>query len=250
MKVTISVFAFFVLIFLVPGQRLAAQSFKITEHKEQMWFQYFNQTWFSKKWGLWLDGGFRTEDQFTRGVSTLLGRAGAIYAVSKSVRAIGGYAYFLQYPAYDIVGVAQPEHRFWQMLQYQIENGRSQFSHALRFEQRFRQKLAAPDQLANEFRFNYRLRYSFSWQHPLRKQHLEKGDLSVVLLDEIMFNFGRQVIYDNLDQNRAMAGLRYYFNKENNLMVAYLHIFQKLQGPEAVRISNNIRISYFQTLRL
>lgn len=226
-----------------------AQSFKITEHKEQIWFQYFNQTWFNKKWGLWVDGGFRTEDQFTRGISTLLGRVGVMYAVSRSVRAVGGYAYFLQYPAYDAVGVAQPEHRFWQMAQYQKESGRSQFSHTWRFEQRFRQKLAAPDQLANEFRFNYRLRYSFSWQHPLRKQHLEKGDLSVVLLDEIMFNFGRQVIYDNLDQNRAMAGFRYYFDKDNNLMVAYLHIFQKLQGPEAVRISNNIRISYFQTLR-
>lgn len=226
------------------------QGFQITDHKEQLWFQYFGQFRINEKWGIWLDGGFRTEDHFTRGVSTVLGRTGLMYSLSRTVRLVGGYAYFVQYPAYDVAGIGQPEHRFWQMAQYQKDHGRSQFTHSVRLEQRFRRKLASAEELADAYRFNYRFRYSFSWQYPLRKQRLEKGDLSIILLDEIMFNFGKQVVYDHLDQNRAMAGLRYYFHRDHNLMVAYLNIYQKLPLPNVVRISNNIRISYFHTLHL
>lgn len=243
-------FCFAIGLSLLVSQAVQAQEFVISDHKEQIWFQYFAQAQVSKKWGIWLDAGIRTEDHFTRGVSTILGRVGAIYSVSKSVRVMGGYAFFNQYPAYDVQGVAQPEHRFWQMVQYQTNQGRSQFTHNIRLEERFRQKLLTPEELDDAFRFNYRFRYSFSWQYPLRKPHLTKGDLSVILLDEIMFNFGKQVVYDHLDQNRFMAGLRYYFSRDNNLMVSYLHIFQKTPAPQLVRISNNIRVSYFQTLHL
>jgi hypothetical protein len=226
------------------------QKFTIDEHKEQLWLQYFNQTKINDRWGVWLDIGIRSEDYYTRGVSTVLGRVGLIRQLGKSIRLTAGYAFFSQRPAYNVIGIAQPEHRFWQMVQYQQDKGKSQFVHAVRLEQRFRRKFASPTERSDEYRFNYRLRYSFSWQYPLRNARLEKGDLSIILLDEIMLNFGKQVIYDNIDQNRAMAGLRYYFNKDNNVMVAYLNIFQKKPEPELVRISNNIRISYFQTLHL
>lgn len=240
-------FIFTLMFFTSSGH---GQGFKITDHKQQLWFQYFGQIRMNDKWTILLDGGARTENHFTRGIATASGRAGLMYSLSKSVRLAGGYAYFVQYPAYEVIGVSQPEHRFWQMAQYQKNHGRSQFTHTVRLEQRFRRKLASANQLADAYRFNYRFRYSFSWQYPLLNHRLEKGDLSVILLDEIMVNFGKQVVYDHLDQNRAMAGLRYYFHRDHNLMVAYMNIYQKLPLPNVGRISNNIRISYYQTLHL
>ena len=248
MRVNLSLSGTLLLFFFSCSLTGRGQKFTIDEHEEQFWFQYFNQTRINDRWSIWLDGGVRTEDQFTRGLSTLLGRLGMIYRVSKPVRVMAGYAFFSQRQAYQLEGVAQPGHRFWQMMQYQRDRRRSQFTHAVRLEQRFRRKLNSPYELSENYRFNYRFRYSLSWQYPLRSPRLDKGDLSIILLEEVMVNFGKQVVYDNFDQNRAMAGLRYYFNKDNNVMVAYLNVFQKKQEPGLVRISNNIRISYFQTL--
>lgn len=228
----------------------SAQDLKIVEHKEQLWFQYFNQTRLNNKWSVWLDVGIRTEDSFTKGVSTLLGRTGLIYDLNKSLRLAGGYAFFNQYPPYGIDGIAQPEHRFWEQVQWQKNRTRSLFTHAIRFEQRFRHRLSSLTELGEGYRFNYRLRYNFTWQYPLRKPKRDKGDLSIVLTDEIMFNFGKQVVYDHFDQNRLLLGLRYYFNPNNNLLIGYMNIFQKRAEPQWVRVSNNIRISYFQTIHL
>lgn len=230
--------------------KVDAQGLRIVEHREQLWFQYFNQTRLNAKWSIWLDGGVRTDDSFTKGVSTALGRVGLIYHVARNLRLAGGYAFFNQYPPHTIDGVAQPEHRFWEQVQWQKNSQRSLFTHAFRFEQRFRRRLASLTELGDSYRFNYRLRYSFTWQYPLRKPKLNKGDLSAVITDEVMFNFGKQVIYDHFDQNRLLLGLRYYFNQDNNLLIGYMNIFQKRAEPEWVRVSNNIRISYFQTIHL
>lgn len=235
-------------VFLSVGSH--AQEFRISEHKEQLWFQYFNQTRINEKWSVWLDGGIRTEDSFIKGVSTVLGRVGMIYNVNRNLRVAGGYAYFVQYPPYEIDGIGQPEHRFWQQVQWQKNKPRGQFVHGIRFEQRFRHRMASFSELGDGYRFNYRIRYNFTWQYPLTKHRLEKGDLSLVVTDEIMFNFGKQVIYDHFDQNRILLGLRYYFDRNNNLLIGYMNIYQKLPAPQLVRISNDIRISYFQTLHL
>jgi hypothetical protein len=223
---------------------------KIYQHYEQIWFQYFNQTRFSNKWGLWFDAGYRTKDDLVKGTSTLLARVGAIYYVNSNTRLMGGYAFFNAYPLEANIDVSQPEHRLWQQVQFQTNYPKLTMTNSIRFEQRWRQKIIAPDRLGDEFNFNYRLRFGINLQYPLRHKKNEAGDLSLVLGDEVMLNFGKQVVYNYLDQNRLFGGFRYFFNQSNSLTLLYMNSYSQTNVQALYRVFNVIRISYFHNIDL
>jgi Protein of unknown function (DUF2490) len=227
-----------------------AQQEKVYQHFEQFWFQYFNQTRLSEKWGLWFDMGYRTKDNFTEGTSTLLARIGAIYYLNKEVRLMGGYAFFNAYPLEASIEIAQPEHRLWQQVLFQKEYPKLTLTNAVRFEQRWRKKILPPDRYSDEYNFNYRLRFGINLQYPLSPKKLEKGDLSLMAGNEVMLNLGKQIVYNFLDQNRIWAGFRYYFNTNNNLTVLYMNSFGQTPVPGLYRIFNTVRISYFHNIDL
>jgi hypothetical protein len=235
---------YFLLILLVPFSQQAFTQFRISDHREQLWFQYFNQTRFSSKYALWFDTGIRTGDDFTKDISTVLARIGLIYSVNPKMRLAGGYAFFNQYTIGDRKGESQPEHRLWQQVQWQLRGRKIQYSHQVRLEERFRRNPAAIRQNGDDYFFNWRLRYNFGLQVPLGNG--EK--ISWILNDELMVNFGNNIVYNHFDQNRFLTGFRFHFNPANSLVLAYMNIYQKLPGPENVLISNVVRISYFHNL--
>jgi hypothetical protein len=239
------------LVFLIMmGMQSFAQQEKHYQHFEQFWFQYYNQTRLSEKWGFMFDVGYRTKDNFVDSTSTLLARIGAIYYLNRNTRFMGGYAFFNAYPLEANIDIAQPEHRLWQQVQWQQDFKKLSLLQHVRFEQRWRKKIIPPDQYADEYNFNYRLRFSLSLQYPLLAKKQVKGDLSLVAGDEVMLNFGKQVVYNYLDQNRIWAGMRYYFNRNNNLLVAYMNIYNQTPVPGLYRIFNTVRFSYFHNIDL
>lgn len=241
---------FFFLLLIVLGMASPAvgQSKKIYQHYEQLWFQYFNQTRISDKWGLWFDAGYRTKDDLVKGTSTLLARVGAIYFVNSNTRLMGGYAFFNAYPLEANIDIPQPEHRLWQQVQFQTNYPKLTMTNSIRFEQRWRQKIIPPDRYDDAFNFNYRLRFGINLQYPLRHKKNEAGDLSLVLGDEVMFNFGKQVVYNYLDQNRLFGGFRYYFNPQNSITMLYMNSFSQINLPGLYRVFNVVRISYFHNI--
>jgi hypothetical protein len=163
---------------------------------------------------------------------------------------MGGYAFFNAYPLEASIKIAQPEHRLWQQVQFQKQYPKLTLTNTVRFEQRWRQKIIAPDKLDDEFNFNYRLRFGINLQYPLRHKKLEKGDLSLMAGNEVMLNLGKQIVYNYFDQNRIWAGLRYYFNTNNNLTVLYMNSFSQTPVAGLYRVFNTVRISYFHNIDL
>jgi hypothetical protein len=194
--------------------------------------------------------GYRTKDDLIKGTSTLLVRVGAIYYLNKNTRLMGGYAFFNAYPLEANIDIPQPEHRLWQQLQFQTNYPKLTMTNTVRFEQRWRQKIIAPDRLDDEFNFNYRLRFGINLQYPLRNKKNEAGDLSLVLGDEVMLNFGKQVVYNYLDQNRLFGGFRYHFNSQNSISMLYMNSFSQINLPGLYRVFNVIRVSYFHNIDL
>lgn len=241
-------------LFLLPtlliagGFHAMAQKFRIHDHKEQIWIQYFNLIRLSEKTSLWFDAGLRTDDEYVKDVSTALARIGVVQQVTSSLRVAGGYAFFNQYPVGGSDAKQQGEHRLWQQAYWLLRSGRMQVSHQVRFEQRWRQHPFPLRDLGRDFYFHYRLRYNFGLQVPLSSK-AGKG-LSWVLNDEIMANFGRSVVYNNFDQNRIQTGFRHYFNPSNSLFISYMNTVFKLPEPNEFRIMNVIRVSYFHNLDL
>ncbi len=227
-----------------------AQDPKTIDHDEQIWYGYFNQTRFNKHWGMWMDMQYRTKNHFVRDPFQFVVRPGLTYYINDQTRLTGGYAYFIHYPADNHPGIAQPEHRFWQQIQWQTVYKKISTQQAFRFEQRFRRKVEAPNELGEGYHFNYRLRFNVQMQVPLTTKRFEKGDLSLVIGDEVMVNFGKQIVYNYFDQNRFSTGLRYYFKGRNNVLLGYQHVFVASSQKANYRVIQAIRLTLFHHMDL
>jgi hypothetical protein len=246
-----SLFLFFCLLtasFNIPTGANAQT--KQTQHSEQVWIGYFNQTRFSDKWGLWADFHLRSKEDFVEDLSQGVARIGLTYYLKNDLRLTAGYAYFHHFPSENHKNVAQPEHRPWQQLQWQTNYPKLRLVQRLRMEERWRRKILNDDRLDDGYHFNYRIRYSFLAQVPLNKKYFQPGTLSFVANDEVLINFGKQVVNNYFDQNRVFIGFAYHVNTHDNFQFGYMNSFQQLAAGNSYRSIHVARLFYLHNLDL
>jgi len=229
--------------------RVSAQT-TTTEHLNQVWLAYFNQTRFSNKWGAWADLQLRTKKNFTDSLSQALIRLGITYYLNEQTRITAGYAFFNHYPADNHQGISQPENRLWQQVMWNNKYPKLQMRQWLRLEERFRHNIADNNNLAAGYSFNWRLRYSFSIGFPLSKNAFAPHTFSAVVNDELHINFGKKVVYNYFDQNRFFAGFAYHMNAQDNLQFGYLNVFFQLASGNKYKNVQALRIAYLHNLDL
>src|SRR5688572_8443444 len=106
------IFAFVIL----NGFHAFAQSTeKHIESREQLWFGYFNQTRFSKRFGLWTDIHYRLTDNFATRPFQFMIRPAATYYIKDNLRLNIGYAWVQHFPA-EGMSTTRTEHRPWQQI--------------------------------------------------------------------------------------------------------------------------------------
>ena len=223
---------------------------KQTEHLQQTWLGYFNQTRFSNKWGVWGDFHLRTKEDFISDFSQSIIRVGLTYYLRDDTKFTAGYAYVSHYPADNHKNVTMPEHRPWQQLQWHTRGAKLRLMQWIRLEERFRRKILNDDELAHGYNFNFRARYNILAQFPLSKKSFHPKTLSFIVNDELHVNFGKQVVYNYFDQNRFFTGFAYHVNKHDNLQVGYMNVFQQLASGNKYRSNHVARIFYFHNLDL
>jgi hypothetical protein len=241
-------FLFFLLIGVLTQQQGMAQ--KQTTHVQQTWFNYANQTRFSDRWGMWLDGSARTREDWLSAWSQVLGRVGATYYINNNVKLTAAYAYVHSYPAAPHTGVARPEHRPWQQIQWHNNKPNLRVMQWVRLEERFRRKIAAPDRLGEGHDFNYRVRQNILLLFPLSKKPFEAGTLSAIANNEVFLNFGKEVVLNTFDQNRLFFGLAYHVNAQDQIHAGYMNLYQQQNSGNQYRMVHTARISYFHNLDL
>lgn len=99
-------------------------------------------------------------------------------------------------------------------------------NHAFRLEQRFRRNVAEGE-LADDYSFNWRLRYGVTFTVPFTGTEVVAGTPFLLFNDEIHINAGKQVVHNYFDQNRLFAGLGYQFTSKMNAHLGYLFVFQQ-----------------------
>ena len=223
---------------------------KKTQHYNQVWMAYFNQTRFSRRWGSWTDLHLRTKEDFFTNFSQSVIRLGFGYYLNDDTKLTAGYAYVSTYPAEGHKEVTQPEHRPWQQIQWYTHYTRIRTAQYLRLEERFRRKILNDSTLASGYNFNYRLRYNFSFQAPLSKNGFEAHSFAFIVNDEVHVNFGKQVVYNYFDQNRFFIGFGYQANKTGQVQFGYLNVFQQLPSGNQYRWVNAARVFYYHNLDL
>jgi Protein of unknown function (DUF2490) len=242
MKIYISI-----LLMLLGASSMTAQ--KVVNEEEQLWFGAFNQTRFTNRWGLWTDMHYRMKEHFVGDFSQFLIRTGPTFYVTDDVRITAAYAFVLTGPG-DGRNIALPEHRPWQQVQWFTRWPKVRLMQWVRLEERFRRKLLTPDELGDGYNFNPRIRYNMALFLPLTRKGLQPGGLQFLLNNEVMVNFGKNIVYNHFDQNRFFAGLVYQLNPHAQIHAGYMNLYQQQAVGNVFRNQHTIRVYYFHNFDL
>lgn len=223
---------------------------KTTETLDQIWFGYNNTIRMTSKWGVVTDLSLRTKDDFVNGWSIAILRAGLSYFLKPQTRLIAGYSFVNTFPSAPHDHISRPEHRPWQMVQWNTSYPKINISQNIRLEERYRRKVLNADALAPGYDFNFRIRYNLQAQIPIGKKRNEPGSFQWVINDEIQINAGKEIIYNYFDQNRFFTGFQYQLSKRDHLQFGFNNVFQQLSAGNSYRVIHGIRIQFMQQLDL
>lgn len=230
-----------ILIFMISSSLFALENKEIN-HFNSFWFSDFTKWNINNKWSLYLDIGLRG-NKWVKEWSQQLIRPGLFYQCNSKLNIGGGLAYFKHFSKNN----NRNEYRFWQQLLLNHTIGRIKIANRFRLEQRCIQKII-DNKLSNNYSFINRLRYQLALQIPLNSKKLENKTIYAAVSDEIMFNYGKEIVYNYFDQNRFSFGLGYKYNEPLNIVLSYTTIILHKNKPNTFDNTNVILVSVYHNL--
>lgn len=182
------------------------------------WYSFISNGRLNHKSGITMDA------QHIPGSLSLV-RAGYVYFLPQRTDVTVGYArLWLRAPGALTDALERNEHRPWLQLQHRSGISRQlTLRQRLRYELRFLQavQLGHPQQAFNH---NHRLRLQEHLQLYLPGLSIGKAEPSLILSEEILLNFGRNISHNTFDQNRLafLLGLK---QGPLQLQTGYTHRF-------------------------
>ena len=236
------------LIFIFFSTFLLGQ--KNVENQQLLWYGYYNKLQINQNWVL---NSEVQERHFYQPLvqHQLVFRTNLDRSILDDINVSLGFVVFLQSPndpeseSTLMVPELRTDFGFNAKKKYKYFNVNQRFKVEARF---FHQ--TENNELVGGYQFsNFRMRYQLGLNIPLiKKQDAEK--LILKIKDEVMFNFGKNIVKNVFDQNRIYIGLNYPMNKNLAFEAGYLNWFQ--QRPSGTDFYNRdiIRFSVFHTINL
>ena len=223
---------------------------KNVENQQLLWYGYYNKLQINKNWVL---NSEVQERHFYQPLvqHQLVFRTNLDRRVLDDINVSLGFVVFLQSPndpeseSTLMVPELRTDFGFNAKKKYKYFNVNQRCKVEARF---FHQ--TENNELVGGYQFsNFRMRYQLGLDIPLiKKQDAEK--LILKIKDEVMFNFGKNIVKNVFDQNRIYISLNYPMNKNLAFEAGYLNWFQ--QRPSGTDFYNRdiIRFSVFHTINL
>lgn len=223
---------------------------KNVENQQLLWYGYYNKLQINQNWVL---NSEVQERHFYQPLvqHQLVFRTNLDRRILDDINVSLGFVVFLQSPndpeseSTLMVPELRTDFGFNAKKKYKYFNVNQRFKVEARF---FHQ--TENNELVGGYQFsNFRMRYQLGLNIPLiKKQDAEK--LILKIKDEVMFNFGKNIVKNVFDQNRIYIGLNYPMNKNLAFEAGYLNWFQ--QRPSGTDFYNRdiIRFSVFHTINL
>lgn len=223
---------------------------KNVENQQLLWYGYYNKLQINQNWVLKSEV---QERHFYQPLvqHQLVFRTNLDRRILDDINVSLGFVVFLQSPndpeseSTLMVPELRTDFGFNAKKKYKYFNVNQRFKVEARF---FHQ--TENNELVGGYQFsNFRMRYQLGLNIPLiKKQDAEK--LILKIKDEVMFNFGKNIVKNVFDQNRIYIGLNYPMNKNLAFEAGYLNWFQ--QRPSGTDFYNRdiIRFSVFHTINL
>ena len=225
----------------IPFSWSAAQTTPAKQVKEvsNAWFSVNNTLRFSEHWGMIADFHLRTKG-FLSEPDFWFVRTGVNYWFNNSFSGNIGYGHLWLMPAEGKRTVGN-ENRIHEQLILSRSFGRVGLFQRLRNEHRWVQGITN-DQVTG-VRYSDRVRYLLSMNVKLSKAN--KRIPSLVLADELMVQFGKQVVYHTFDQNRLFIGIREDLRSDLSFDLGYMRIFQQKAMPQTYERHDVFRLFFY-----
>ena len=232
----------FKLLFIVLPFVVFAQTAKEKEinNQFQTWVSLNSVTKFSKNWGVVADVHLRTNDFFKDNNFFFL-RGGISYIPNSKFSFTGGYAHMWLAPKNPTWSTFSDENRIYQQVQMNIKSGNVSIVHRLRNEQRW-QEIIVNDIETGEYKFSNRVRYLLSTTIPVFKK---KTAPSLVISDELLIQFGQDIVYNTFDQNRFFIGIKQSINPKLSFDFGYMNVFQQKANGYQYDMNHTLRLFFY-----
>ncbi len=241
LKIAIRSFCLFIIYWAIVPLTLTAQSnSKQINHQYQFWGSINVTTSVSSKWSIITDMHVRRND-FLAKPSFYFLRAGLQYKLQDKLWLAAGYGHMWLAPTKTGWTKFSGEHRLYQQLQFNTNFGKLQLLQRLRNEIRWQQKIAN-DAFTGVYKFTNRIRYLLSINLPVFK----KSNLpSLVFADEIMWQFGKEVIYNPFDQNRFFIGIKQFIHPRLSFDMGYMLVDQQKSTGYQYDRNHTLRLFFY-----
>lgn len=222
----------------------SAQENGQVRHQQQVWLSLNNTGRLSEKWGVVADFHIR-RNHYLKDPGFYFLRFGVAFFPSDRLTFAAGYGHMWLAGAIASDFMFVNENRIYQQAQHSSKWGKIQVVHRIRNEQRWSQQLAGT-QKTDRWQFTNRIRYLFSITVPVSEQ---KKIPSLVLADELMVHFGKNLVRNHFDQNRLFAGIRMPLMKNLSFDAGYMLVYQRKRSGYQYDMNHTLRCFFYYTPR-
>jgi len=208
----------------------------------QFWTSINTTFRLTDRWGVMGDFHIR-RNNFVKDPSFYFLRTGGVYWLDDKFSLAGGGA--LLWLATDTENAGNEfalEKRIYQQILWRNAIRRIVFLQRIRTEQRWHQVLDYQSGDVDHIRFTNRVRFLLSGTiRVLKNEKLPR----LVVADEILFHFGRTVVYNTFDQNRVFLGVSQRFGKGWKYDFGYMLVFQQKYSGYQYDRNHTLRLFFY-----
>ena len=231
-------------VLLMAGKiSVQGQSAKEVNTRYQTWFSLNTLSRLSNKWGVMADFHHVRRDNLVAKPRFYFIRVGTNYWINDKVSLSLAYGHMWLAPSVDGWKNYSQENRIHEQFQVNSKLKKVSVVQRLRNEQRW-QQIMVNDEPSGKLRFTNRVRYLASFNIPLFKNEYLP---SMVMADEIMVQFGKDVIYNTFDQNRIFAGIRQKISRDISFDFGYMRVFQQKNTGYQYDLYHTFRLFFYYT---
>ncbi len=216
-----------------------------TKNKEintqsQFWISMNSTTRLTKKWGFISDAHIR-RNNFIADPSFYFIRGAINYWIKDEITAAFGFGKMWVAPSTANWHHFMEETRVYQQIQMISKTGEITFLHRLRSEQRWQEKIEN-DTFTGNYKFTNRVRYLLSATIPIWKN---KKLPALVLSDELLIQFGNEVVYNTFDQNRLFIGIKQNLSRSLSFDFGFMQVKQQKASGYQYDKNNTLRLFFY-----
>lgn len=229
---------FFSLISILGNSQV--QTEKIITHQQQTWIGLNNSIMLDKHLVALADLHLRRTD-FLSSESFYLVRGALGYITDNKQVIAFGYGHFWYPPSNINFHNYTNENLTYQLYQFNSKIGNVSVLHGFRNEQRW-QQIMVNDSWTGENRFTDRIRYLISFNIPIFKK---KTWPSLTISDEVMIQFGKEIVYNTFDQNRFFIGIKQSITPKLSFDFGYMNVHQQKRSGYQYDMNHTLRLFFY-----